>query len=88
MDTMSRPAALLALLCILAACSSDPKDSPQTTETSGIESEPAGATTAVPAAQTPMPTSPDTTAASMTPADTNSTTPAATLEEAAPPPEP
>jgi uncharacterized lipoprotein len=85
MDTMSRPAALLALLCILAACSSDPKES---TEDSGVESEPAGATTAVPAAQTPTPTSPDTTAASMTPADTNTTTPAATLEEAAPPPEP
>ena len=84
---MPKPAALLALL-ILAACSSDPKEAPQTTEKSGVESEPAGPSTAIPAAQTPTPTTPDTTAAAMTPADTNTTLPAATPAEAAPPPEP
>ncbi|HEY0153422.1 MAG TPA: hypothetical protein VGB92_15550 [Longimicrobium sp.] len=82
---MSRPAALLALLCILAACSSDPKES---TEDSGVESEPAGPSSAIPTVQPSTPTSPDTTAASMAPADTSTTLPATTLEEAAPPPEP
>jgi hypothetical protein len=84
---MLKPGALLALLCILAACSPDSNEAPQTTGTGGVESEPSGPSTAVPAAQNPTPTSPDTTAA-MTPADSNTTLPAATLEEAAPPPEP
>jgi hypothetical protein len=86
---MLKPATLLALLCILAACSSDPEEDPQTTGKSGVESGPSEPSTALPAAETPPPTSPDTTAAAMTPqADTNTTAPAATLEEAAPPPEP
>lgn len=82
---MPKPAVLLALLCTLAACGSEP---PQNTGTSGVESEPAGATTAVPAAQIPTHTSPDATTGPMPPADTNTTLPAATPEEAAPPPEP
>jgi hypothetical protein len=85
---MLKSASLFTLLCILAACGSDPEEDPRTTGKSGAESAPSEPSTAIPAAQTPMPTSPDTTAASMTPADTNTTTPAATLEEAAPPPEP
>jgi len=85
---MPKLAALLALLCILAACSPDPKEAPQTTEESGIESAPGEPSTALPAAQTPPPTLLDTTGAAMTPADSNTTLPAATPEEAAPPPEP
>lgn len=85
---MQKPAAPLALLCILAACSPDPAEDPRTTGKSGVESEPAGPSTAVPDAQTATPTSSDTSAAAMTPADTNTTLPAATLEQAAPPPVP
>lgn len=86
---MLKPATLLALLCTLAACSSDPKDDPQATGKSGVETAPSEPSTVLPTAQTPTPTTPDTTAAAMTPqADTNTTTPAATPEEAAPPPEP
>jgi hypothetical protein len=84
---MLKPVALLAFLCILATCSSDPKEAPRTTGMGGVESEPSGPSTGAPTAQTPTPTSPDT-AAPMTPADSNTTLPAATLEEAAPPPEP
>lgn len=82
---MLKPATLLALLSILAACSSDPKEDPQTTGNSGVESAPSEPSTALPAAETTL----DTAAAAMTPpADSNPTLPAATPEEAAPPPEP
>ncbi len=80
---MLKPAALLALASVFAACSSDPEEDPQTTGASELESA------SYPSAQTPPPTAPDSTAAATTPpADSNTTLPAATPEEAAPPPEP
>lgn len=86
---MTKPAALLASLFVAAACSSDPRREPQTPGNDEVESAPAEPSAALPASQTPTPTSPDTTAAAMTsPAEANTTAPAATLEEAAPPPEP
>jgi hypothetical protein len=69
---MLKPAALLAFLCTLAACTPDPGEEPQTT---GGQS-------------TPSVMSPNPTAEDIPPADSNTTLPAATLEEAAPPPEP
>lgn len=81
---MPKPAALLAFLCVLAACGSDRADEPQTT---GRESPPSGPSTALPADLTAPVVPPD--PATMTPpADSNTTLPAATPEEAAPPPEP
>ena len=82
MDTLLKPAALLVVLCVLAACSPDPSRDPRANETSGAESAPAAPSTAQPAPVTP-PTADD-----IAPADSNTTLPAATLEEAAPPPEP
>lgn len=68
---MLKPAALLALLSVLAACGSGPEEAPQTT---GEQSAPV--------------MSPNPTADGITPGDSNTTLPAATPEEAAPPPEP
>jgi hypothetical protein len=81
---MPKPATLLALLCILAACGSDLEENPQTTGSSGVEGAPSQPSSPLPAAQTSL----DTTTAALPPADGNTTSPAATLEEAAPPPEP
>ena len=83
---MLKSAALLVFACILVACSSDPKEEPQRNEASGAESAPSAPSTAQPEDQTAPVTSPA--ADDITPADSNTTLPAATLEEAAPPPEP
>ncbi len=80
---MPKPAALIALLYVLAACSSDPKENPQRNEASGVER---ATSTPLPEDQTAPVAAPTTD--DVTPADSNTTMPAATLEEAAPPPEP
>lgn len=85
---MLKPAALLAVLCILAACGSEPGEVPETTENAVGQSAPSQPSTALPADQTAPVTSPNSTADGITPADSNTTLPAATPEEAAPPPEP
>jgi hypothetical protein len=74
--------ALLAFLCVVVACSSDPQEDPQRGEASGAESTPS---TPLPEDRT-APVSPP--ADGIAPADSNTTLPAATPEEAAPPPEP
>ncbi len=79
---MPKTAALLASLCVLAACGSDPREDPRRNEASGVER-------AVPTPRPADETGPvSSTAQDIVPADSNTTLPAATLEEAAPPPEP
>lgn len=80
---MRKSAALLAFLCVLAACSSGPQENPPRNAAGGVESAPS---TPLPDGQTAPVSSP--TADDITPADSNTTLPAATPEEAAPPPEP
>jgi uncharacterized lipoprotein len=84
---MLKPA-LLALLCVLAACNPDSREEPQTTGERGVETAPANPSTARPADQTAPAISPNPAAEDTTPPDSNTTLPAATPEEAAPPPEP
>ncbi|HLL83369.1 MAG TPA: hypothetical protein VK420_11980 [Longimicrobium sp.] len=74
---MTERAALLAFLCVLAACGPGPQEDPRTSD---AESAPS---TALPAPPVVSPSTGDD-----APADSNTTSPAATLEEAAPPPEP
>lgn len=83
---MLKPA-LLTLLCILASCSSDRTEDPQSAGDSEVEGTPSQPSTALPPDQTAPAVSPNPTAEETT-ADSNTTLPAPTPEEAAPPPEP
>jgi uncharacterized lipoprotein len=85
---MLKPATLLAFLCVLAACSPDSREEAQTTGERGVESAPPESSSALPADQTAPIISPNPAAEDATPPDSNTTLPAATPEEAAPPPEP
>lgn len=84
---MLKPIALLAA-CILAACSADPQDEPQTVDGTGGQSAQSQPSTPLPADQTAPVSSPNPAAEDTVPPDSNTTLPAATPEEAAPPPEP